>query len=185
MQKSLSIFKRYSKQCLSALARQINNIVASSLRKLVRYLCKSDKEKSNVAEILSCIVPQSLVQWKSCTDSANKQFDYVGQNSSAENFVADMCCMDVLLHECALQVPQSPSCTSKNINLSKFLIDLVEHILRDVIETTCYKFSSRKDCSALNPVGFKTLEKVSMAKIQVDGPLLIGPLLRAVPKLTS
>lgn len=185
MQKSLSLFKRYSKHCLSSLARQVNNVMSTSLRKLFRFLCKSEVERLKTIELLACANSESLKKWKHCAHSANRQFDYIGKNSTIDELMGDMCCMDVILEACTLRISQDPSCDGKNLSLSKFLIDLVNYLLKDIMETACHKYSNYENCMAHNPKGMKILNQIDKAHFKVEGPMLVGPLLRLVPKLVE
>lgn len=135
---------------------------------------------------LKCASDNTLRGWTGCLETINRQLDWAARNSSDQKLIGNLCCVYGEATECIkTNTATVPSCNPK-ADTSKFLLSSMDAVLKEVLDYVCGKYQHKDDCAKHNPEGVQQLKLIAENdRREVEGPILIAPILQAVNRLSS
>ena len=160
-------------------------MVSKSVKKFINILCKTEVEKNTLLEVIKCVPELEIPNWKKCVFSVNSQIDFLTRNESLETFHSDFCCLQHLVKECIGNLVIQPECEGRQLNPRTYFSNLLNVMVKDVYDIVCSTFKDRKKCYIHNAQRMDLLREVGNSRANVKGPMLFGPLLALLKKMTS
>ena len=178
-------FKAFTLECLEPFTKQVVNVFSRSLKKAIKHICKTEADKEKAIKHLQCADDSTTQQWSECVNIANRQFHYLASNASLDKVWSNLCCMQNGLTKCVLTLDLIPSCENQKSEVKKFFADMIDILFKDIFDLGCGKFKNYQECVERNQDGVRLLEQIAKSNQKFEGPLIIEPFLRLLPRLTA
>lgn len=137
---------RYSK-CEKAFAAQVLTILSNGVKKPIKYVCNEQKQAS-IANF-ACMTDAFLDQVNEKEAYLVKNLKYVSKNATSADALPLFCCTLVDYFD-NLSKLQSPKCSSKSSDASKFVHQRQFSGSADVIDLVCSSYKTVKTCEEKN-----------------------------------
>ena len=172
--------KKY-RPCLKAFPAQIVNIAILNLKKLYKRFCLSS-DKNLAFHHLQCMKPENKEVWMKIGNMAISTVKFISTIDDLEEAIPSLCCgtrNTVFRAEIILE----DVCSRLNLTGSgKWMANVVNSFLTDVLDIMCFSFSSVEECSKKVPVIMAKLNNATNVEVQFNTSLIV-PLVKLVNRL--